>query len=123
MNACATHGDPDGRHQHQPDREQADGLRVHAEIPERGEERGAVEQHRQHPEEDELRLELELGHPRHEPDREAAEDEQDRVRDAQHRREREQRRDGDEKDERDDADLGVEVHERIVPDRPGRSGR
>ena len=72
-------GDADGRRDDEPDREQPDRPHVRAQVAERGEERGAVEERRQDAEEDELRLKLEIGHARDEADREATEHEQDRV--------------------------------------------
>ena len=80
------------RHQHEPDRQQADRPRVRAQIAQRGEERRGVEQRRQHADEHELGRQLEVGDPRHESERETAEDEQDRIRDPRPRGERQQRR-------------------------------
>ena len=76
-------GDTHRRDDDEPDREEADRPHIGPQIAKRREERRAVEQRRQDAEEDELGLELELRHPRNEPDREAAEDEEDRVRDAE----------------------------------------
>ena len=89
--AVGDDGDGGHRHQHEPDREQADRPRVRAQVAERGEERGGVEERRQDADEHELGLELEGRDPRREPEREAAEHEQDRVGDSRPRREREQR--------------------------------
>ncbi len=99
------HGDDDRRHYYEPDCEEPDRADVGAEIAERGEERGPVEERRQDAEEDELRLELEVGHARHEPDREPADDEQDRIRDPHGGGKREERRDDDQEAERDESGL------------------
>ena len=105
----------DGRRDDEADREPADRAGHGAQVAERREERRAVEERRQHAEEDELRLELELRHPGHEAEQEAAEDEQDRVRDTDRGRDDEQPRDGDEERERDEPVRGVEMHRPILP--------
>ena len=55
-------GHADGCHTDESDRQQADRPNVRTQVTKRGEERRAVEQRRKDAEEDELRLELELGH-------------------------------------------------------------
>ena len=115
MNACATTATPTVVAADESDREQADRSDVRPEITERREERRAVEQRREDAEEDELRLELELGHCRDDADREAAEHEQDRIRDPQRRSDREHRRDRDDQCQRDDAVLEVQMHRAILP--------
>ena len=102
--------DADGGHDDEADREQPDRPYVGSQVAERGEEGGAVEERRQHAEEDELRLELDVRHSRDDADRQPAEHEQDRIRDAQSRGDREHRRDRAEQPERDDAILQIEVH-------------
>jgi hypothetical protein len=111
-------GDADGREHDEAEREQPDRPNAGSQVTERGEERSAVQERRQDAEEDQLRRKLDGRHPRQEADREAAEHEQDRVRDAQGRREREHRRNGDEQPQRDDSVLEVEVHRPILP-KPG----
>ena len=108
-------GHADGRDDDEADREQPDRPDVRSQVAKRGEEGRAVEERRQHAEEDELRLELELGHPRDDADRQAAEHEQDRIRDAQRRRDREHRRDREDEPQRDESVLDVEMHEPILP--------
>jgi hypothetical protein len=105
------------------DCEQADRPHVRAQVAERGEERCVVQERRQHPEEHELRVEVELGHARQEAEHQPTEHEQDRVGDPYGRREGEQRRDGGEQSDGDDPVLHVEVHERIVPKRVGPTWR
>ena len=107
--------DADRRHDDEPDREEPDRARVGSQVAERREERRAVEQRRQDAEEDELRLELELGNARDDANGEPADDEQDRVRDTKRRRAREQRGDDRQKPERDEAVGEVEVHAAIFP--------
>src|SRR6185503_9694013 len=104
-----SHGD--GRRDDEADSEPADRAGHGAQVAERREERRAVE---------ERRLELELRHPGHEAEQEAAEDEQDRVRDTDRGRDDEQPRDGDEERERDEPVRGVEMHRPILPS-PGPS--
>ncbi len=83
--------DDDDRQQDEPDRKETHGPDVRAEVAQRGEERGPVEERRQHADEDEVGRQVDLGQPGHEPEREAAEHEQDRVRDPQLRDQREHR--------------------------------
>ena len=108
-------GHADGRHGDEAHRQQPDRPCGRSQVAKRGEEGRAVEERRQHAEEDELGLELELGHPRDDADRQAAEHEQDRIGDAQRRRDREHRRDGEDEPQRDDSVLNLEMHEPIVP--------
>ena len=70
---------------------------------------------------DELRVELDVGHAGREADEAAADHEQDRVRHADDARERRQRRDGDQQEE--DDQLGV-LHraEKLPPGRPAGRG-
>ena len=75
----------------EPDREQPDRAQVGAQVAQRGEERGAVEERRQDADEDEVGRQVDLGQARDEAEREAAEHEQDRVRDPQLRDEHEHR--------------------------------
>ena len=70
---------PRGR-EHEPDREQADRADVLAQLPQPGEERRRVEQRRQEDQQDEVRLELDVRDAGDEPEPEAAEDEEDRIR-------------------------------------------
>ena len=83
-------GDGKHRDEHEPDREEPDRLHVRPELAQRGEERAAVEQRRQHRDEHEVRVQVHLGRMRHEADHRAAEHQHDRVRDAQELRGRKQ---------------------------------
>ena len=114
-------GHADGCHTDKSDRQQADRPNVRTQVTKRGEEGRAVEQGRKDAEEDELRLELELGHPRDEPDRQPTKYQQDRVRDPQRRRSRQHRRHNDDQRQRDNPILNIEMHPGIVPaGTPGR---
>src|SRR6185503_3667467 len=93
------------------DREEPDRLHRRAQVAQRREERRDVQERRQDAEEDDLRLELELRHARNDAEHEAAEDEQDRIRDPKGRRDREEGRDGEEQRERDEPGLEVEMHQ------------
>ncbi len=83
--------DDDHRQQHEPDREQPDRPEVRAQVAQRGEERGPVEERRQHADEHELGRQVDLGQAGHEAERETAEHEQDRIRDPQLRDEHQHR--------------------------------
>ena len=72
-------GDADHRRQDEPDRKQRDRTDVPAKLAKRREERGRVEERRQQDEQDQVRLELDLGGARHEPEPGAADRQQDRV--------------------------------------------
>ena len=106
---------PDRRHRDEADREQPDRADIRFQLAERGEEGSAVQERRKHAEEDELRLELDLGHSRDDADREPSENEEDRVRNPESRRQREERRDRGEQAERYDPGLDFEMHPGIVP--------
>jgi hypothetical protein len=97
--------DTDRRHDHQSNGEEPDGPGRRPQVSQRREESRPVQERRQHSEEDELGLQLELGHPGNETDREPAEDEQDGVRDVQRGSDREERRRGEDERERDDTVL------------------
>ena len=56
-------GDDDHRQQHEPDGEQPDRPQVRPQVAQRGEERGAVEERRQDPDEDEVGRQVDLGQP------------------------------------------------------------
>ena len=85
--------DDDHRQEDETDREQPHRPQVRAQVAQRREERGSVEEERQHTDgEDEIGRQVELGQARDEAEREAAAHEQDRVRDAQLRHEHEHRR-------------------------------
>ena len=75
-----------------PDREQPDRPQVRAQVAQRREEGGSVEQQRQHADEHEVGWEVDLGQAGHEAEREPAEHEDDRIRDPQLRREHQHRR-------------------------------
>ena len=109
------HGHAGGRDGDEADGEQPDRSRGRPQLAKRREEGRAVEERRQDAEEDELRVELELRHAGDDPDGQAAEHEQDRVRDPQRGRDREHRRHGEDEPERDDSVLNVEMHGPIVP--------
>ena len=81
--ACATSATAQRGGQHEPDREQADRADVLLQLPQPGEERRRVEQRRQEDQQDEIRLELDVRDAGDEPEPEAAEDEEDRVRDVE----------------------------------------
>ncbi len=87
------------------DGEQADRPGARAQVAQRGEEGRAVEEGRQDAEEDELGRQLEVGHPRHDPDDEPTENEQDRIRDPESRSDREHRRDRDDEPQGDQSVL------------------
>jgi hypothetical protein len=108
-------GDARRRHDDEADSEHADRADAHSQISQRGEERGPVEQRRQHAEEDQLGAELDRRHAGHEPDRQPAEHEQDWIRNAQGGRDGEHRRHGDEQHDDDDAVLDLQMHGSIVP--------
>jgi hypothetical protein len=100
--------DPAGRHEHEPDREPADRPHVALELARVGEEGGAVEQRRQEQQEHEVRVERDLADPGHEPEREPARDEGDRVGHADDPREDRQRDDRHEQAE--DRELEMVLH-------------
>ena len=72
-------GDDDHRQEHEADREQPDRPEVRAQVAQRGEERGSVEERRQYADEHEVGRQVELGQAGHEAEREPAEHEQDRI--------------------------------------------
>ena len=80
-------------------------MAVAAKAVEVGEERRDVEQRRQEQHEHELRVELDIRHAGHEPDAEAAEDEQDRVRHAEPAREHAEGGDGRQQPEQEHLDV------------------
>ena len=108
-------GHADRRRNHEANGERGDRTGARAQVAERGEEGGAVEERRQHAEEHELGLELDLGHPRDEPEDEPADDEQDGVRHAQRRRDDEHRRDRQDEAELDEPVADLQMHRRILP--------
>ena len=109
--------DTDGRREHETDREQPDRPHVRPQLAKRGEESRAVEQRREHAEEDELWVEIDRGIRRNDSDRKTTEHEEDRIRDPKRRRDREHRRNGEDQAEGDQAVLELEVH------RPSGSAR
>ena len=109
------HGHAGGRDGDEADGQQPDRSRGRPQLAKGREEGRAVEERREDAEEDELGVELELRHAGDDPDREAAEDEQDRVRNAQRGGDREHRRHREDEAERDDSVLNVEMHGPIVP--------
>ena len=62
--ACTTIADADGGEDDQADREQQDRAPVGVEVDQRGLDRGGVQQRRQQPEQHDVRLEVDLRHPR-----------------------------------------------------------
>ena len=98
------------------------GAQVRAQVAQRREVRRVEQQRRQEDEEDELRLELDVGHAGREADEAAADHEQDRVRHVEDARQRRQRRDRDQQEE--DDELGV-LHraENATSRTPRRAGR
>ncbi len=83
--------DPDRGRQDEPDREQRDRPDIGAELAERREEGRRIEERWEEGDEDEVGWELELREPGDEADREPADHEKDRVRNAKHRRGRKHR--------------------------------
>ncbi len=74
-------GHDDHRQEHEPDREEPYRPEIRAQILERGEEGGAVEERRQDADEDEVGRQVDLRQAGREAECEPAEDEQDRIRD------------------------------------------
>ena len=70
------------RQRHEPDREQRDRPQVALQVAQTGVERGRIEERRQDPEDDRVGRKGHRRHERDEPEREPADDQQDRVRDA-----------------------------------------
>ncbi len=99
--------DDDRRDDHEADRQQRDRLHVRAQLVQIAEERRRIEQRRQRDDEDDRRVDLEVGDARHEAQQRAADDEDDRVRDARAVRDHEHRGDGDQQAECDEL---VAVH-------------
>ena len=81
--SCATSATPPIVANTSPIGEHADRCRVRTELAQRGVEGGRVEQRRQERDEDEIRRQLDVRHPREQADDEPADDEQDRIRHAQ----------------------------------------
>ena len=106
--------DEDHRQQDEPDREQPDGPEVRAQVAQRREERGAVEERRQHADEDEVGRQVDLGQPGHEAERESAEHEQDRVGHTHLRDEHEHRRPRDQQHEQADEVVVAEVDHSVL---------
>ena len=98
------------RREHEAQGEQRDGPRIGAQVAQRGEEGGRVEQRRQEADEHDVRPQRVVRDARDEPDREAAEHEQDRVRDPQDRREHQQGRRGREQRPQDERVVGRDRH-------------
>ena len=84
--------DDDHRQQDEADREQPDRPQVRPQVAQRGEERGPVEERRQHAHEHEIGWQVDLRQAGDEAEREPAEHEQDRIRDPQLRDEHQHRR-------------------------------
>ena len=72
--------DDDDRQEHEADREQPDRPDVRAQVAQRGEEGGTVEERRQYADEHEVGWQIDLGQAGHEAEHEPAEHEQDRIR-------------------------------------------
>ena len=102
-------GHDDDRDDHQADREAAERGQIRAQVPDRRLGRGREQQRRQEDEQDQLGLEPDLGHPRHETEEQAAQDEQRRIRDAGPPGKLIQDRDRDQ----DDQDGGQDFHESV----------
>ena len=101
--------DDDHRQEDEADRKQADRPQVRAQVAQRGEERGAVEQQRQDADEDEVGRQVDLGQTGDEAERQPAEHEQDRIRDPQLRDEDEHRRTGRQQHQQADEVVVAEV--------------
>ena len=80
------------RQEHEADRKQPDRPQVRAQVAQRREEGGSVEQQRQHADEHEVWWEVDLGEAGDEAERKPAEHEDDRIRDPQLRGEHQHRR-------------------------------
>jgi hypothetical protein len=102
--------DDDHRAEDEPDREECDGKRVLAEVSKRGEEGGSVEERWQHRDEDEIGRQLDVRDSRDEPEPDAADHEQNRIRNTRPLRRDEQQRDGDENGDEREAFFGREGH-------------
>ena len=109
------HRDADRCHDDETDREEPNRTYVGSQVAERREKGSAIKERRQHAEEDELRLQLDIRHPRDDTDRQPAKHEQNRIGDTQGRSDREHRPDSAEQSERDNAVLQLEMHYLIVP--------
>ena len=78
---------------------------VRAQGPQVGEERRGVEQWRQEDDEDQVGLELDVGHSGQQAERQATEHQQDRIRHREPAREHVQPGDGDEEDREEDLEV------------------
>ena len=105
------HRHDEGRHDHEPDREQADRAQVQLQLVQRREERSGVQQRRQHRDENEIRRELQLGHPGHEPERQPADHEHDRVWDPERGRDDKHGADGHQQHEKHEQLLVRQLHD------------
>ena len=99
------------RYHHEPDAEEAYRPQVQLELVQRREERPGVQQRREHGDEHEIGWQLELGHPGNEPQREAADHEDDGVRDAKRRGDHEHGGDGHQQHEEDEQLLVRQLHD------------
>jgi hypothetical protein len=91
----------DHRHHDNADRKQGDRPGVAAQVAQRGEESGAVEQRREEDQQHQVRVQLQLRDARDVADSDAAEHEGDRVRHAQHARQHREARGAREQAEHD----------------------
>ena len=101
------HRDDAHRRQHQADRQQADLADVAAQLAQWGEERRRVQQWRQQDQQDELRIELDVGDVGDRGEAESTEHHQQRVRDTDQLSGDQQRDDGGENDEQ--GEVGVHL--------------
>ena len=97
---------------HEADREQRERPDVSPQIAERREERRRIEERRQDRDEHDVRLQRNVRDAGHEAEREPAEHEQDRVRDAQDRRESEEPGARGENRQQDERVMRGDVHDR-----------
>ena len=95
---------------HQADGEQADLAQVVAQLAQRGEEGGGVEQRRQDDDEHDVGVELHVGDAGDEAQRRAADHEQDRIRDLRVVGDDEQDRDGAQHREEHEVQVGLRDH-------------
>ena len=103
-------GNRDRRRDHEADGEDTDRASVRPQVPYRREEGGEVDQRRQDGDEDDLWRERQARDAGNETEPQAAEDEEDRVRNAQHRREDQQHGEPDQQGHQDELVVSAEVH-------------
>jgi hypothetical protein len=86
-------------HEHEPDRVQADPAQVRPQVAQRREVGRVEQERRQEDQEDEIRVELDLRHAGHEPDKAPGHHQQDRVGDPERAGQHRHRGDGHEQEQ------------------------